>query len=306
MSLFLCLYCIPINQTPSINNRHLTLKSLTMNTILIPTDFSEAANHAVDYAIEIGRQTNAKIVLFHVYQIPVVSSEIPVVFPINEIEETAMHSLQNIKRTIHEKHGQEIEIECLCRYGFPVDEITKQADQLRVSLIVMGMKGMGYLAEKLFGSTVTSLIKKIKQPVLVIGEKVSYKPIQKIVLACDYMKFQNQTVFMPLKELTALFQAHIYVLNVVKDLQELTTVSKAVEGIKLNHSLEGVHHSFHQAENDDIIDGINGFVEQEHADMLAMIPHKHNILGAFFHEPNTKQMAFHAKVPLLILNGPID
>ena len=41
-----------------------------MKKILVPTDFSETANKARDYAIQIAQQINAEIVLLNTFHIP--------------------------------------------------------------------------------------------------------------------------------------------------------------------------------------------------------------------------------------------
>ena len=49
-----------------------------MKTILVPTDFSIAAENAVEYAIGFAKETNASIILFHSYHIPIPPTEVPI------------------------------------------------------------------------------------------------------------------------------------------------------------------------------------------------------------------------------------
>lgn len=274
-----------------------------MKIILAPTDFSEIAGNAIDYAVEIAVCSNAKIILFHVYHVPVVPSEIPIMMPVDEIERDSMESLKKIERKIHQKHGSKLIIECHCKYGFPVDEINFFAEENKIDLIIMGMEGTGYLTEKLIGSITTSLIRKAKCPVLAIDKEVRFKNIKKIVLASDYGEIKNKSILAPLKEFAHLFKAHVYILNVARELEIIPSVSKAVEGIKLDHLMEEINHSFYYAKNEDIIEGINDFVEEKQIDLVAMIPREHATIQSLFIEPNTKRMAFHTKVPLLALHA---
>lgn len=273
-----------------------------MKTILVPTDFSKIARNAIDYAVEIAKLTNAKLILFHVYHVPAVPSEMPIVIPIDEIEKNSMDSLKKIEKNIHLKHGNKLVVEYQCRCGFPIDEINTFAEENKIDLIVMGMEGAGYLTEKLVGSITTSLIKKAKCPLLAIDKHVKFKSVKKIALACDYEETQNKSILEPLKEFVQLFESHVYVLNVVRELETVATISKAVEGIKLEHSLEDLNHSFHYTKSEDIVEGINDFVDEKKIDMVAMIPRMHTALQNLFHEPITKRMAFHTKVPLLALH----
>ena len=49
-----------------------------MKTILVPTDFSKSANNAAEYAANFAIATKAKILLFHVYNVPIIVSDVPV------------------------------------------------------------------------------------------------------------------------------------------------------------------------------------------------------------------------------------
>ena len=49
-----------------------------MKTILVPTDFSEEARNAAEYAVKLAKEVKAKVILFHTFQVPIPISEVPV------------------------------------------------------------------------------------------------------------------------------------------------------------------------------------------------------------------------------------
>jgi len=49
-----------------------------MKTIIVATDFSDAAKNAAFYAADMAKSTNAALLLFHVYKIPASYSQIPI------------------------------------------------------------------------------------------------------------------------------------------------------------------------------------------------------------------------------------
>lgn len=273
-----------------------------MKTIVVPTDFSKISLNAIDYAVHIAMQTKAKIILYHIYYVPIITSDVMVVPPIDELDEGCATSLMKIENNIYKKYGNKIDIEYKCKYGFPIDEINAFAEEKKADLIVMGMQGAGYLSEKIVGSVTTSLIRKSKCPVLAIDSRVKFKPIKKIVLASDFNEISNKSVLKPLKEFIHLFKSELYVLNVVPELETVPMISKATVGIKLEHALEDVKHSFYFSQNEDVVDGINDFVSENNMDMVVMIPRKHSFLKSVFNEPETKRIAFNTKVPLLALH----
>lgn len=274
-----------------------------MKTILIPTDFSATARNAAHYAAELALMAKTKIVLFHIYQMPVVLSEVPVMVPsLSEIENDCMNELGKLKKHLESKYSNELKIECVCKSGFIADEIHRYAEENNIDLIVMGMQGAGYLSEKIMGSTTTSLMQKAKCPVLAIDHHAKFEVVQNILLACDYEGIEEKQILNPLKDFAKLFNAKIHILNVVPILEKEATVTKAVEGLRLKHYFEAFPHEFHFVENDDVIAGINRYVKKNNIDLIVMIPREHSFIKNIFKEPHTKQMAFHTHLPLLTLH----
>jgi nucleotide-binding universal stress UspA family protein len=275
-----------------------------MKTILVPTDFSPVAQNAVYYAAEIAKLVNARIVLFHAYHIPVVTTDVPMPMPsMEELEKSCITGLKKIEHTLYQQYGKKLDVKLVCKCGFTVDEINNYSAEHRIDLIVMGMRGAGYLSEKLMGSITTALINKLKCPVLAIDKEVKYHSIKKIVFAYDDEEVQDKKALEPLKEFAKLFKSHVYILNVVRE-RELAPVGFELAAVpeRLEQALAGIDHTFHHIQNEEIVDGINDFVKERKMDMVAMIPRKHNLFNKIFNEPNTKKMAFHSKVPLLALH----
>ena len=274
-----------------------------MKVILTPTDFSENSQKAIDYAIELAKSSEGKIILFHAFHIPVVSTEIPMVMPLDTIEKDCLDSLEEMKKNILLKNPG-LTVDCICKCGFAVDEIESFIEDNKVDILVMGMHGAGYLDEKIMGNITTSIIRKIKLPVLVISGDIKFKPLKKIMLACDYLTTKNRSVLEPLKELARFFDSHIYILNVSKQAEKVpVNDDESATGFNdLEQLLNDTEHSFHYAQNEDIVTGINEFVLRQQMDMVVMIPRAHNIFKNIFQEPNSKKMAFHTNVPLLTLH----
>jgi len=273
-----------------------------MKKILLPTDFSDVSDNAIRYAVEIAKLTGASLTLLHVYHVPVVTTDMPVVMPtLEDLEKDCLSGLEKIKQEIL-SHNSGLNVDCKCECGLVVDEMEDYLKVNSVDLIVVGTQGAGYLSEKLLGSVTTSLIKKVKVPVLIIDREVRYKPIKKIALACDYKEISNATLS-SLKEFGKLFNAKIFVVNVVREEAEIIpTTDEAAVGVKIDHLLEDIEHSYHYAQNDDVVEGVNDFVQEHNIDLIVMIPRQHSGFRNLFHEAETKRMAFHTHTPFLSLH----
>lgn len=272
--------------------------------ILVPTDFSASSDNALQYATQLALQLRAKMVLLHVYNVPVNITDVSVIMPtLTELEAGCMQSMVRIKAELLDKFGSELEIDVECKAGFVKEEINLYAEEHDVDLIIVGAQGGGFLDEKLFGSTTSLLMRQATRPVLAIDKEVKFKKIQRVTLACDYGRIQHQhKVLTPLRNLVRAFEAKIFILNVVHDLRTAPTLDEAVAGISLDHALGKVEHTFHQYQHDDVVMGINAFSQEYNSDMVVMIPHKHSFFESLFHESRTKRMAFHAQFPVLTLH----
>lgn len=274
-----------------------------MKTILAPTDFSTTSKNAVTYAAHIASIYNATLILFNVYQLPVVVAEAPMVLPpIDELEADCKHELNRLKKHLLDNVDQNLRIEYYCTSGFTSTEIIEMAKKSNADLIVTGIKGTGAISEAIIGSTTTTLINESKIPVLSVDNHAKYKKIEKILLACDYDEIKDKNILTPLKDLAKTTGASVHILNVEAELVSEENITKYVEGLKLDHRLEDVVHYFHNIKNNDVNEGIQDFVKKYAIDLVVMIPRSHNLFERLFKESHTKQMAFHTHTPLLTIH----
>ncbi len=276
-----------------------------MKTILVPTDFSEAARNAAIYAAELAKNLEYKLILYHAYHVPVMASTPENAFIIAEPRELDITNKKRIKKEgafIAKKC--DINAECLTSEGFAEDEILALEKELKPDLIIMGMKTIGALDEYILGSIATDIIRKAQTPVIIVPEKARYKKISKIVFATEHRKEDGTIIRGVTKEIAQVFGSKIYVLNVVKE-NKLAEVGKEFSQERLKQYFEEVEHTHHFLEDNDLIHGLNEFIMVHKISMIVMTPHKHTLLSRIFKEPNTKKMAFHTSIPLLTLPAEI-
>ena|SRR3989344_727619 len=268
-----------------------------MKKILVPTDFSEAANNAAEYAVLLAKEIKAKVILFHIYHVPVPSTEVPII-SISSAEIQKESEILLRKKVAQLKKHAPVEISYIARLGMAVDEIIEE--EKKADLIIMGMRNVSKISEFLFGSITTATIRKTNTPVLVIPQNVKFKAPKKIVFSCDYNPENNYDTIETITELIKVFHSKLFVLN-IKENKEVVSIEEAGSGLRLESKLNNVPHVYHFSENEDLIEGINKFVKEKKADMVVLIPHKHNLLERLFHKSISKNMAFHTNVPMLTL-----
>lgn len=268
-----------------------------MKTILVPTDFSDAANNAAEYAVQLAKAIKAKVILFHVYHVPVPATEVPiVVLSPDELQKDSEMLLR--KKAAHLKKNSGVEISCIARMGMAVDEILEE--EKNANLIVMGIRNVSKLSEILLGSITTTILRKTNTPLLVVPENIVFKAPKRIVFACDYDPKTNYDTIESLNELIKAFNSKLFVLN-VKVNKEYVSMEEAGTGLRLENKINDFSHIYNFKENEDVVEGINKFISEKKADMVVVIPHKHNLLERLFHKSISKTIAFHTHSPLIAL-----
>jgi nucleotide-binding universal stress UspA family protein len=272
-----------------------------METILVPTDFSETADNALDYAIELAKLTNSKLILLHAYHLPIQASP-DLLYPTiseAELERINKKGLQNLEEKI-KVHEPDIKIELLSQYGLAVDVIIEATEKEKIDLIIMGISEAGTFGETIIGSNAVDVIRRSANPVLIVPSKAKYKKPEKIVFATDYLELKNNRPISLLLDFVAIFKAKLFVVNVVGENEEMSAEKEAVI-VKVEKLLEESDHSIHHPVNQNIVEGLNEFISNTAAEIIAMISHKHNVFYSLLNLSSTKKMAFHTKVPLLAL-----
>ncbi len=273
-----------------------------MKTILVPTDFSDASRNASRYAVNLAKSLNYKVLLFHVYTMPMmVAGEFPTteMIDLGELEQGHKKRLEEEAELLGK--GSDVIIEYKSMNGFTVDEIAGIEEKEKPDLIIMGLSASGRISEFVFGSISTDVVKNSQTPVIIVPEASQFKEIKKIAFASDLKMECEMKMHEPLKDMIDAFGSSIAILNVVKEQSDKIGKDDGVSGRRIEKYFENREHIYHFLENNDIIAGISEFIVSHHVDMVTMIPQKHNLIERLFKESNTKKMAFHVDIPLLTL-----
>jgi len=139
-----------------------------ISRILIPTDFSDPAQYALEYALDLNKLYTARLYLLHVLQDFTDFSEFnlsPSMLPqlYAEFEQSATKRLEEIVNT---KIPSDMNCDTYILHGIPFFEIIQFARNESVDLIVIGTRGRTGLQHVLFGSTAEKVVKKAPCAVL--------------------------------------------------------------------------------------------------------------------------------------------
>ena len=153
-----------------------------MKSILVPVDFSKQAEYAAKTASIIAKQTNAKIFLLHMLELP--SGVIdPSSFNSSSNSPTTLLYLKRAYENFEDFkklpffEGIEMEDSVLFHKAYEgiIDESIKQD----CDLIIMGSRGTSGLEEMLVGSNTEKVVRNSEIPVLVVKQSVENFKIEK-------------------------------------------------------------------------------------------------------------------------------
>jgi nucleotide-binding universal stress UspA family protein len=147
---------------------------MQINSILLPTDFSECAGHALSYAASLARKFSASIICVHVIEpvMPTVgytglTEPLPIADLSEQLEESAERELPKVAAC---RECEGLEIEEVIAHGDAAAEIVRVAQERKVDLIVIASHGRTGLGRILFGSTAESVVRHAPCPVLVVKQ----------------------------------------------------------------------------------------------------------------------------------------
>ena len=145
---------------------------INLKRILVPTDFSECARHALTYGFSFAKEYDAELLLLHVVETlaaPYASDLFPV--PMAEVfEEMSGYAKSELEKLVAEAKGRGLSARFLVAQGKPSLEIMRVAREESVDMIVLGTHGKGVLDQALFGSTTERVVRKAPCPVLCVRE----------------------------------------------------------------------------------------------------------------------------------------
>ena len=164
-----------------------------MKTILVPTDFSPAAQAATDVAVTIALKEKAHLLLLHAVELPVSASfnvEGEVLTTDNWEEKIFSMKLiesakQKLERLATELNKKGVNTTHHLRLGSPFVSIREILTSETVDLVVMGTQGHSKLEEMLIGSNTEKVVRHAKCPVLTVHQAPIKKEFKNIVYATN-------------------------------------------------------------------------------------------------------------------------
>jgi len=140
---------------------------MTAPTLLVATDFSETAEAAAEWAVEIATARKARVHLVHILTLP---PPRPHYAPApsdlqNALRDAAMEQLEREAQRLTDLGA---DVEKVLELGVPSQTLVRLAEELEPLVLVIGTRGLTGLSHLLLGSTAERVVQHASCPVLTI------------------------------------------------------------------------------------------------------------------------------------------
>ncbi|MCB9189867.1 MAG: universal stress protein [Flavobacteriales bacterium] len=260
-----------------------------MKNILVPTDFSSAADIALRYALKLADRFSAKLFVLNSYEVP--HSGATMMVSINDLlQEESVKGLERLKDRVGEDYPG-IDIQTISMMGGIDVCVQKAIDEFNLDLVVMGTTGASGIEGKLFGSNTASMIRNITAPLVVLPHDAEINDPCKIAVSTDFKFSIDDEIYNPAREFALNFSSNISFINVTTEYkeEELDAMEK-----KFGMDVDFVY-------NENIEEGIKEYLADKKVDLLVVVAEKHNIFHSIFKPSHSKMMARELNIPMMIL-----
>ncbi|MFN6945931.1 MAG: universal stress protein, partial [Cytophagaceae bacterium] len=285
-----------------------------MKTILVPTDFSEYSNNALEVAKFIARKKNAVIKLLHVIEEPytpkfsatgdmVFEDDMHKVYILKLMEKTAKRLHKITEKLKSEKYHCESDVTVDKAYsGIISDIVNTEAD-----LVVMGSQGSGNDFDDFFiGSTAEKVIRKSKAPVLTVKSKPGKVNFKNIIFASDFEE-DIPHLFQRVVKFAEVFNSNLHFLRVNTPGKFLSSTmsKKKMDDIVSKYGANKKHKAVVYSDRSEE-EGILNFANEVNADLIVLGTHGRTGFSQFFKSSIAEDVAGHSVRPVLTYNIPFE
>jgi nucleotide-binding universal stress UspA family protein len=275
--------------------------------IIVATDFSEAADNAVNYVHavfnlgDLGIQPHYALVHAFKPMTPYSNTPSIPVMKNDALEKVLKEKLEKLYNELSQKLGKADLVEQFFERGSLNEVLKKVAHDTHAQLIVIGSREKGAFTRMTVGSNTMEVANTVDCPVLAIPARNEFRQLKRITLATS-LKGQalSKRSIELLTQLTATAKVKLEVLHIF-DRDESNNMEDKMKSSVLHHQLSGLAHSHRHLLGQDVSDEISKYVSDAQPDIIAMAPSEKSFFDKIFHQSKTEQMIYSEGLPTLIL-----
>jgi nucleotide-binding universal stress UspA family protein len=142
---------------------------LSIKRILVPVDFSEPSQRAVEYGLSLALQFDARLVLTHI--VPS-STALIYTFPTESFafeKEQARYAKSMLPDLVPQEHRERVDLKTIVKVGEVRSELLEIVKSEKIDLVVMGTHGRKAFERFFLGSLTERMLRKLGVPILTVS-----------------------------------------------------------------------------------------------------------------------------------------
>lgn len=290
---------------------------IKIGRILVPIDFSDYSLNACYFALHLSERTGAGIRLFHAFFNPMVDA---MTFPdaftyqsnmadiFHELEQNAGREMKRFSKKLKKyckvKNLKNTSVETEITAGQPGDEIENIIKKFRPDIIIIGTRGHGEQANEVLGSVAAKVIDTAGTPVLLVTQDASLKDDEmiKVLYATNF----DDSDYDAIESLTRILSSYRISVDCVhfKTGDDSNENSEKMAEMKTSFMKKSKNLDLrcHIIESENIIAGLDKFVEDHDIDLIALTHKKRNLFYRLLNPSLAKKLLFQTKRPVFVFN----
>lgn len=183
-----------------------------MNKIVVPVDFGEQAQIAIEQAAHLAKMISAEITLVYVMESGGFLSRFVSKGQDEEMRKEIDSKLDELIDQVQKDHG--VKCDRVIAHGSVYDKVAEVADMLSAKFIVMGTNGSTGARKRFIGSNTLRIVRESKVPVITIKGKHHRDGCKNIVVPLDLTKETREKVNKAM-EFAKMYGADIRIVSVL-------------------------------------------------------------------------------------------
>lgn len=276
-----------------------------MKTVVVPTDFSGEADHAIDVAIVIARQMKASILIVNIIQS---IYEAGYAATANLPEEGKKVLEADIKKAekemadlVKKYEVEDVEIKTAVKVGSIFQDIADNIVQIEADLIVLGTKGDKGLHAFFIGSNAEKVVRRASCPVITVRKKIKNFKLQHVVFATDFTDKPDKLLsILKQWQKQSFFNINLVYVNTPLNFMPSSKVEERMDKFLKKHPdaefIPAVVDEYSERE------GIQKYAIKAGADLIALLTHGKEGLDHVLEGSIAEQIVNRANIPVLTYN----
>ena len=273
-----------------------------MNKIIVPIDFSEHSEYALEAAVKLAKGNDAEIIALHMLEM----SDSVLTSTDSEQQQKAVFFLKLAEKRFNEfldkPYLKEANVTPLVKHFKVFSEVNDVAKDQGADLIVMGSHGTSGLSEIFVGSNTEKVVRHSEIPVLVLKHKFNKDHLKDVVFASDFSA-ESVAVYQKAAKLFQALKAKLHLLHVNLPSDRFRSTNEIDQTVsnflmKAEGNLDKLS-QINFVSDYTVEKGVLNFANRIGADLIAVATHGRTGIAHFFEGSISEDIANHAVLPVM-------